>query len=61
MRATLAGAYGILTATAYLHAGIMSSRREGRAVHLRQRDEPEEMSILSSVMGITQEVSRLDI
>jgi non-canonical poly(A) RNA polymerase PAPD5/7 len=56
VRATFAGAFRILTSTAYLHAGIISSRREGRAVHLRPRSEPEDMSILSSVMGITQEV-----
>lgn len=55
VRTTFAGAYGILTSSAYLHAGILSARREGRTAHLRSRSEPEEMSILSSVMGITQE------
>ena len=61
VRTTFAGAYGILTSTAYLHAGILSAHREGRAVHLRNRGEPEKTSILSSVMGITQEVSNLDL
>lgn len=61
VRTTFAGAYGILTSSAYLHAGILSARREGRTAHLRSRSEPEEMSILSSVMGITQEVSDSDL
>jgi non-canonical poly(A) RNA polymerase PAPD5/7 len=61
VRTTFAGAYGILTSTAYLHAGILSARREGRTVHLRSRGQPEEMSVLSSVMGITQQVSNLDL
>ncbi|KDQ61225.1 hypothetical protein JAAARDRAFT_124189 [Jaapia argillacea MUCL 33604] len=56
VRTTLAGAHGILTAAAYMHAGIITSRREGRDVHLRNRNHPEDTSILSSVLGITQEV-----
>jgi hypothetical protein len=56
VRTAFAGAYGILTSTAYLRAGILSSRQDGRAVHLRSRYEPEDLSILSTVMGITQEV-----
>lgn len=57
VRATLAGAHGILTASAYLHAGYIESRRQRRNVSLRQPHNPEEMSILSTVMGVTQEVS----
>lgn len=56
MRTAFAGAYGILTSTAYFRAGILSSRQHGRTVHLSSRDEPEDLSILSTVMGITQEV-----
>ncbi|TFK36381.1 hypothetical protein BDQ12DRAFT_699647 [Crucibulum laeve] len=55
VRATLAGAHGILTSTAYLRAGMISSRRHGRSVNLRGHQQPEDMSILASVMGITQE------
>ncbi|KAF8077561.1 hypothetical protein FPV67DRAFT_1684010, partial [Lyophyllum atratum] len=55
VRATFAGAHGILTSTAYLIAGILNARRQGRSVSLRDRDKPEELSILSSVMGVTQE------
>jgi hypothetical protein len=57
VRQTLAGAHGILTSTAYLRAGMMSSRREGRSVKLRGQYQSEDLSILSSIMGITQEVS----
>ncbi len=46
-----------MTAAAYAQATIISARREGRTVRLRSTTEPEEMSILASVMGITQEVS----
>ncbi|RDX46948.1 hypothetical protein OH76DRAFT_1385988 [Lentinus brumalis] len=55
VRTTLAGAHGIMTAAAYAQATIISARREGRTVRLRSTTEPEEMSILASVMGITQE------
>ena len=57
MRTTLAGAHGIMTAAAYAQASIISARREGRTVRLRSTTEPEELSILASVMGVTQEVS----
>ncbi|KAG6885875.1 hypothetical protein C0993_008394 [Termitomyces sp. T159_Od127] len=53
VRQTFAGAHSILTSSAYLTAGILSSRRQGRAFSLR--DESEELSILSSIMGVTQE------
>ncbi|RDB22215.1 Poly(A) RNA polymerase cid14 [Hypsizygus marmoreus] len=55
VRATFAGAHSILASTAYMYAGIISSRRSGHAIHLRGPDEPDEWSILASVMGITQE------
>ncbi|KAG6839850.1 hypothetical protein C0991_011086, partial [Blastosporella zonata] len=53
VRQTFAGAHSILTSSAYLTAGILTARRNGRSFSLR--DEPEELSILSSVMGVTQE------
>ncbi|KAF8163696.1 hypothetical protein B0H34DRAFT_652140 [Crassisporium funariophilum] len=55
VRTAFGGAHGILTSTAYLRAGILSSRHHGRSVHLRSHYEPEDLSILSTVMGITQE------
>ncbi|TDL24987.1 hypothetical protein BD410DRAFT_826904 [Rickenella mellea] len=59
VRQTFAGAFEIMTTAAYLRAGILSSRRQGQYVNLRHRGhdrlDPEEMSILSSVMGVTQE------
>jgi non-canonical poly(A) RNA polymerase PAPD5/7 len=57
VRTTLAGGFTILTSTAFLHAGLMKSRREGRYVNLRPRRAPEDLSILSSILGISQEVS----
>ncbi|KAI0748435.1 hypothetical protein C8Q80DRAFT_1104159 [Daedaleopsis nitida] len=55
VRTTLAGAHGIMTAAAFAQASIISARREGRTVRLRPTTEPEDMSILASVMGVTQE------
>ncbi|KAJ7685750.1 hypothetical protein DFH06DRAFT_1159264, partial [Mycena polygramma] len=55
VRKNLAGAHEILTATIYLRAGILESRLDGHAVHLRNHYEPGDMSILSSVLGVTQE------
>ena len=40
--------------TAYLRAGIINARRTGQSVNLRGREDPEDLSILSSAMGITQ-------
>jgi non-canonical poly(A) RNA polymerase PAPD5/7 len=56
VRTTFAGAHGILTAAAYLRAGLISARRNGRSINLRGYFSPDDMSILSSVMGVTQEV-----
>ncbi|KAF5358558.1 hypothetical protein D9756_001196 [Leucocoprinus leucothites] len=55
VRTTLAGAHQILTSTAYLRAAAISSKRQGRNFQLRKEFHPEDMSILSSVMGVTQE------
>ncbi|KAF8646922.1 hypothetical protein AX16_007014 [Volvariella volvacea WC 439] len=54
VRATFAGAYSILTTTAYLRAGMMNARRSGQAVKLRDRYAGEDLSILSSIMHISQ-------
>ncbi len=61
VRQTFAGAFEILKTAAYLRATIISARQQHRTVSLRsgsahERLVPEEMSILSGVMGITQEV-----
>ncbi|KAJ3781377.1 hypothetical protein GGU10DRAFT_366944 [Lentinula aff. detonsa] len=58
VRATFAGAHQILTATAYLKAGILSARKSNRSTSLRSEEycRPEEMSILSHVIDITQDV-----
>lgn len=56
VRTTFAGAYTILTSTAFLHAGLINSRREGRYTNLRARTAPADLSILSSILGIPQEV-----
>lgn len=55
VRTAFSGAHSILTATAYIRAGMLHSRRNGRSVHLRDHYEPDDLSILSTVMGITQE------
>ncbi|KAJ7193808.1 hypothetical protein GGX14DRAFT_576877 [Mycena pura] len=57
VRQNLAGAHGILTATIYLRAGILEARRKGQVARFRDRYEPGDMSILSSVLGVTQEAS----
>ncbi|KAJ7286498.1 hypothetical protein C8J57DRAFT_665057 [Mycena rebaudengoi] len=55
VRKNLAGAHEILTSTIYLRAGILEARRGGQSVRLRDHYEPSDMSILSSVLGVTQE------
>ncbi|EIW84734.1 hypothetical protein CONPUDRAFT_47123 [Coniophora puteana RWD-64-598 SS2] len=61
VRQTLAGAHEIMTTTAFLRAGSLSARREGRSVSLRgngkgkDKSDPAEMSILSTILGVTQE------
>lgn len=53
---TLAGAHSIMTASAFMHANFIASRKSGRRVDFHTRKNPEDMSILASVMGVTQEV-----
>ncbi|KAI9446546.1 hypothetical protein H4582DRAFT_1906504 [Lactarius indigo] len=55
VRQTFAGAHGIMTAAAYMKANILNSRRSGRSITLRGYTEPTDLSILSSVIGVTQE------
>jgi non-canonical poly(A) RNA polymerase PAPD5/7 len=57
VKRNLAGAHEILMATIYLRAGILEARRDGQSFSLRTRYEPGDMSILSSVLGVTQEAS----
>lgn len=54
---TLAGAHGIMTSTAYARARYIASRKDSRRVKLQSKMDPEDMSILASVMGVTGEVS----
>lgn len=56
VRRSFAGAYNLLTTTAYLRNGLLTSRRERSSVKLRNRYRPEDLGILSSILGITQEV-----
>jgi len=58
VRATFAGAHGILTTTAYLRAGTMRSRQNGRNFSLRGFYNSEDASILAHILGVTQEVRR---
>jgi len=55
VRQTFAGAYVIMQATAFSRAGMLSSLRSGRSYRLREATNPADMSILSSILGVTQE------
>ncbi|KAJ7453071.1 hypothetical protein FB451DRAFT_671356 [Mycena latifolia] len=55
VRRNLAGAHEILTSTIYLRAGILASRYNGQAIRFRDHYVPGDLSILSSVLGVTQE------
>jgi len=44
-----------MTAAAYMKASVLNSRRSGRSASLRGYVEPTDLSILSSVLGVTQE------
>lgn len=57
VRTTLAGAFAMLTSTAYQRKEEISARRDRRHYPLHGKKDPESMSILSTVMGVTQEVS----
>jgi non-canonical poly(A) RNA polymerase PAPD5/7 len=56
VRQTFAGAHGIMTAATYMKASILNAQRSGRSAKLRGHAEPTDLSILSSVLGVTQEV-----
>jgi len=55
VRSTFAGAHGILTSTVYLRAGVLNSRRNRGSFRLRDHYEPEDLGILTSILGVTQE------
>ncbi|KAJ7633171.1 hypothetical protein FB45DRAFT_523299 [Roridomyces roridus] len=55
VRGNLAGAYDVLESTIFLRAGILKSRKENNSFRLRDRYDPKDMSILSDVVGVTQE------
>ncbi|KAI0005940.1 hypothetical protein BJV74DRAFT_760958 [Russula compacta] len=61
VRQTFAGAHGIMTAAAYMKASVLNSRRSGRSVKLRGYAAPIDLSILSSVLGVTQEVRGIQV
>ena len=50
-----------MTAAAYTKANVLNSRRSGRSVSLRGYVEPMDLSILSSVLGVTQEVRSIEV
>ena len=59
VRRTFAGAYQIMCAAAYLREGTLEARRSGKYLDLRNHNKSmlaEEMSILSTVIGVDQEV-----
>lgn len=60
VRLALAGAYNILTAASYQRATALAAEREGRYASFRPSSS-HEMSILSTVVGITQEVGDIAI
>jgi len=55
VRTTFAGAHGILTAAAYLRAGMMRSHQNGQHFSLRGYYNSEDASILGNILGVTQE------
>ncbi|KAI0693342.1 hypothetical protein BC835DRAFT_1406809 [Cytidiella melzeri] len=55
VRTSLSGAFSMLTSTAYQRTESISSRRQKRYYPLQSQLDPESMSIISSVMGVTQE------
>jgi len=58
VKATFAGAFEILRATLYMKSEILSSRRSGSAVRLRESGyRPEDLGMLSYILDVTQEVS----
>ncbi|KAI5116070.1 hypothetical protein M0805_005583 [Coniferiporia weirii] len=59
VRQTFAGAFEIMKSAAYVCAGVLSARRNGRAVELQPRNasgrSAEASSILSSILGVSRE------
>lgn len=61
VRTTFAGAYGILSAAAYIRAGIITSQQNGSYLNLGHLYDTENASMLASILGITQEVRNFSI
>lgn len=61
VRKTLAGAHEILSATAFMRGRILTAKERGEYINLggSLRKTYDNPSILSSVMGVTQEVRGL--
>lgn len=59
VKTTMAGAFGILTTKLYDRAALIRTRREGSRLSLLDLLHPEDLSILSSILKITKEVSAL--
>lgn len=57
MRATFAGAFQILAAAAVNRASALRNSRDEKAFSFRGHEDPEEGSILSAIIHVTQEVS----
>lgn len=55
VRQTFAGAHEIMLVNAFHRAGILNSRRERRDIPLRPHRDPGDLSILSKILGVTQE------
>ncbi|KAF9261467.1 hypothetical protein L218DRAFT_870141 [Marasmius fiardii PR-910] len=56
VKATFAGAYEILRSTLYMKSEILSSRRSGAAVRLREDYRPEDLGVLSHILDVTQDI-----
>ncbi|KAL0057784.1 hypothetical protein AAF712_015568 [Marasmius tenuissimus] len=57
VKATFAGAFEILRTTLFMKSEILSSRRSGSAVRLRESGyRPEDLGVLSYILDVTQEV-----
>jgi non-canonical poly(A) RNA polymerase PAPD5/7 len=58
VRQTLAGAFGMLITTLHQRAATLDAKRRRLYHRIKEgSDDPQNMSILSSIMGVTQTVS----
>ncbi|KIY70427.1 hypothetical protein CYLTODRAFT_370984 [Cylindrobasidium torrendii FP15055 ss-10] len=56
VKQTMAGAFTILASTVYRAAAILKARQDGSALRLREKYDPEDLSILSSIVTVPQDV-----